>query len=229
VALAGLSAGDRVVEVGCGPGTATVGLAERGLEVVCVELGAGLAALARRNLAGFPRVRVVEAAFESWQPDGAPFAAVVAFSAFHWVDPEVGYAKAASVLRPEGPLGLAGSLHVLPADGDPFFAEVQADYEATFPGEDNRPPPDPGEVADLSAQMEASGHFRFVAHRRYLVERWYTAAEYVDLLETFSGHRALDPERRRDLLARIRRRIESRPGGRVRKSTLMLLNVARRL
>jgi protein-L-isoaspartate O-methyltransferase len=44
---AGLRAGDRVVEIGCGTGQATVPLAERGLAVTAVEPGAGLAALTR--------------------------------------------------------------------------------------------------------------------------------------------------------------------------------------
>jgi protein-L-isoaspartate O-methyltransferase len=43
IQLAGLRAGDRVVEIGCGTGQATVPLAERGLAVTAVELGAGLA------------------------------------------------------------------------------------------------------------------------------------------------------------------------------------------
>jgi protein-L-isoaspartate O-methyltransferase len=44
--LAGLEAGDRVIEIGCGTGQATVPLAERGLAVTAVELGAELAAVA---------------------------------------------------------------------------------------------------------------------------------------------------------------------------------------
>lgn len=41
VSRAGLAPGDRVVEVGCGTGQATVPLAERGPAVTAVELGAG--------------------------------------------------------------------------------------------------------------------------------------------------------------------------------------------
>lgn len=217
-----------MLEVGCGTGKATTGLASRGLDVVCVELGAGLAAVARRDLAAYPRVRVVEAPFESWRNDGAPFDAVAAFASFHWIDPDVRYARAASLLRPGGALVLAGYLHVLPADGDPFFREVQADYDAVTPSEDNRPPPDPGDVADLREEIESSGHFGYVAHRRYLVEREYTADQLVALLDTFSGHRALDPALRRELHTRIHRRVAARPGGRVRHSSLALLNIARR-
>jgi 16S rRNA A1518/A1519 N6-dimethyltransferase RsmA/KsgA/DIM1 with predicted DNA glycosylase/AP lyase activity len=46
VRLAGLGPGDRVIEIGCGTGQATVPLAERGLTITAVELGAELAAVA---------------------------------------------------------------------------------------------------------------------------------------------------------------------------------------
>jgi len=53
VALAGLAPGDHLVEVGGATGKATRPLARRGFRITCVELGAELAAAARRNLAGF--------------------------------------------------------------------------------------------------------------------------------------------------------------------------------
>jgi len=65
---ASLRPGSRVVEIGPGTGQATRALAERGLAVTAVELGPGLAAVARRNLAGFPGVEVVTADLETWEP-----------------------------------------------------------------------------------------------------------------------------------------------------------------
>lgn len=47
--LARLRPGSRVLEIGCGTGQATAPLAKRGCEVVAVELGAGMAAVARKN------------------------------------------------------------------------------------------------------------------------------------------------------------------------------------
>src|SRR5215472_18445759 len=63
VALAGLTPGDHLLEVGCATGKATRPLARRGFRITCVELGAELAAVARRDLAGF-EVEVVEGRFE---------------------------------------------------------------------------------------------------------------------------------------------------------------------
>ena len=53
-ALAGLERGSPVLELGCGTGQATIPLAERGCRIVALELGRGMAALARKKLGAFP-------------------------------------------------------------------------------------------------------------------------------------------------------------------------------
>lgn len=92
---------DALCEVGAASGKATLPLAERGFAITCVELGTALAAEARRNLAAFERVSVVNAPFETWEPaSGESFGLVFAATAWHWINPAVKYAKAASLLRP---------------------------------------------------------------------------------------------------------------------------------
>jgi hypothetical protein len=51
----------------------------------------------------------------------------------------------------------------------------------------------------------------------------------VALLDTYSGQRKLAEPQRSELYARIRRRIDAAPGGRVRRTSVSTLNVARRL
>ena len=68
IRLADLQPGDRLLEVGCGTGKATVPLARRGYRLTCLELGPELAAAARANLAGVGGSRVVTAEFETWPP-----------------------------------------------------------------------------------------------------------------------------------------------------------------
>ena len=211
----------RVLEIGAGTGHATLALAERGLEVVGLELGPELAALARRKLAAFPHVSIVNEPFESWEPDG-DFDAVVSFTAFHWIDPEVRFAKSAAVLRPGGALALVQPHTVL--NGDPFWIDVQEDYDAVVPSPDNGPPKRADEVEDLSAEIEGSGFFRNVAVRRHLWETLYAAAEYADLISTYSPNLDLDDEKRARLLERIRRRVERQ--GSLKMTYLFTLNVA---
>jgi SAM-dependent methyltransferase len=228
-AVTELRAGARVLEIGCGTGQATIPLAERGLDVTCIELGKGLAALAQRRLARFPNVEIVKSAFETWEAPNRQFDAVVAFTAFHWIDPDVRYTKSARLLRDGGFLATVRTKHVLPDGGDPFFADVQEDYRAITPDEDNSPPPRPEEVHDTMGAMEAGGLFTRVAVRRYLWDVTYSAYEYIDVLNTYSGHRALEATTRQRLYDRIRKRVEAQPRQTVRKTYLAILDVGRRL
>lgn len=104
--VAGLGAGDHVLEVGCGSGQLTRGLAARGLRVTALEPGTSLIALARQNLEGAGAVEFVNAQFEEALLPRGQFRAVFSASAFHWVDPEVSWQKAADVLVPGGTLAL---------------------------------------------------------------------------------------------------------------------------
>jgi SAM-dependent methyltransferase len=229
IAFATLGAGSRVIEIGPGTGQATLELARRGLRVTAVELSDDLATIARRNLSKHRNVEIVTADFEQWSSPEADFDAIVAVTAFHWIDPVSRYEKSARLLRPDGSLAVIANRHVLPDGSDPFWVEVQSDYDAVVPSESNHPPPHPDLVSDLGSEIAASGLFRNVASRRYLWEVTYSADEYIDVLSTFSGHRALPASKRAELFDRIRRRIERQPHRVVTKTLLSTLNVARRL
>jgi ubiquinone/menaquinone biosynthesis C-methylase UbiE len=104
--VAGIGRGDHVLEIGCGSGQLTCALAARGLHVTALEPGKNLIALARQNLEGAGAVEFVNARFEDVLLPRERFQAVFSASAFHWVDPEVSWQKAADVLVPGGTLAL---------------------------------------------------------------------------------------------------------------------------
>jgi SAM-dependent methyltransferase len=223
--LAGLERGSRVLEIGPGTGKATVELARRGYAVTGIELSAELAEIARHNV---PAAEILVGDFETWEPQQAGFDAVVAFAAFHWIAPELRYGKTARLLREGGSLAVIHGPHVSLEDGDPFFAEVQEDYDAVVPHPDNRPPPRPWEIEGWGDEFRASGLLATVEERRHLHELTYTADEYVAVLGTFSDNLALPSEQREELFRRIHARIASRPGGTVTKHHLLVLTVGQR-
>jgi ubiquinone/menaquinone biosynthesis C-methylase UbiE len=104
--VAGIGRGDHVLEVGCGSGQLTRSLVARGLHVTALEPGKSLIALARPNLEGAGEVEFVNAQFEDAVLPREQFQAVFSASAFHWIDPEISWQKAADVLVPGGTLAL---------------------------------------------------------------------------------------------------------------------------
>jgi SAM-dependent methyltransferase len=227
--LTGLQRGDVALEIGCGTGKATRAVLERGVSVVCVELGARLADLARRYLSGKP-VEIHVAPYETWESEPERFDLVYAAKAWHWIDPEVRYEKTHSLLRPGGHLAFWGAQHAFPSDIDPFFTDIQEVYGAL--GESDRdewPPQPPEHVPDKSAEIAASGLFEDIQVRRYVWETMYTADEYIALLGTFSGHIAMEDAKRETLYREIRSRLARRDDPCVRRHWQAILHVARRV
>lgn len=224
--LAGLGPHRRILEIGCGTGQATRPLARLGCTIVAVELSADTAAVARRNLAGFPAVTVEVGAFEDWAPPAEPFDLVVAATAFHWIHPAVRFAKTADVLGPGGSLAVVHTDHVL-GGTQRFFADAQDCYErfdpTTPPGRRRLPA---AGIRDDAADLDRSGRFGPATFRRYEWEQDYSTAAYLDLLMTYSNHRALPAPARDGLLACLAGLIDGDHGGRITKRYLNRLTLA---
>lgn len=227
--VSGIAAGDRLLEVGCGTGQATRALLRRGFRVTCVEPGGQLAAVARRELAGLGEVEVVECDFEALPPHHSGYDLVLSATAWHWIDPDLRYRRAWEVVRPGGHLALWTATHVFPRDGDPIFVELQDTYDEI--GErlpDDHVLPRPGELPDARDEIERSGCFDVVDVSQFDWETVHDADSYIALLETFSGHIAMEPWKRDRLFGEIRARLGRRADGRLRRHWGAVLHVARR-
>ena len=127
--LSDLEDHSRILEVGGGTGKATQPFAERGYELVCLDIGADLIAVARERLRKYPNVSFVQQAFEAWKPEGT-FDLIISATAFHWIDPKVRYLKAFQVLKSNGCLAVFANQHVRKGEG--FFAESQSLYDKYY-------------------------------------------------------------------------------------------------
>lgn len=231
VALAGIPPRGRMLEIGCGTGQATLPLARRGYQVLCIELGANLAALARRNLAAYPLVSIQTEAFETWQVEEEAFDLALSATAFHWIDPAISYQKTAQALKPSGALALFWHVHVQSEASQGFFEAVQSIYQREVPEQEEKYGPLlwPEQVGEpVKVEIEQTGLFGEVSVRRYCWDVTYDAAGYVHLLNTYSNHRVLDDQRRARLFQAITDLIDTRFHGHITKGYLALLYVAHR-
>jgi SAM-dependent methyltransferase len=190
------SPGPDVVDVGCGTGTAARQFQAAGRKVLGVEPDARMADFARRS-----GLEVEVATFEAWEPAGRQFDAVVAGTAWHWVDPVAGAAKAAQVLRPGG--RLAPFHHVIQTP--PELAGVQARaYREVVPDSPfNRAGQFSGSALDLyqplfakiADGMRQAGGFSEPEQWQFDWERIYSRDEWLDQLPTLGSMTQLPPDK----------------------------------
>lgn len=246
--LAALSAAPPApaLEIGCGPGTATGDLLDRGWRVVAVEPGPRLAEVARRQLAGRDLV-VEEATFEAWDPRGRRFDLVFSATAFHWVDPALRWARTHAVLAEGGHLALATNRTVTASTFEELerdAAELHRELAPGVSGDGASPAADWLEAAlhgasdDIGAvwgvadpkggTVLAGALFDRPVVRTYRFEEEYAADRAIRLLSTYSSYLTMPDRARRELFARLRETVEERFGGSVTRRYLSILAVARR-
>ena len=126
--------------------------------------------------------------FEDWRGDGQPFDLVFAAQSFHFVDPEVGYSRAAELLRPGGALALFWnrSDEVDPGLRDALDEQYRKHapeiHQATHarPAQFSRP--------GVAEGIVACGAFGPVHELRYPWSEVYDAERYSRLIRTYSDH-----------------------------------------
>ncbi len=216
------------LEIGCGPGNASLPLLERGFRIHAVELGENLAAFARERLAAFP-FTVEVGKFEDASLAPASVDLVVCSSAFHWLDRERALRQVVKVLRPGGTLALVWGSARRTTEDNRVDEALQPAYRAhapeitreTFDNVSSRVEQigqavcDTLELCDYEARLFPQAHV-------------FDRQRYVDVLSTFSDHATLPPERRIRLFEAIGEIIDRDFGGRVERHSMARLQLARR-
>ena len=204
------SPGPAVLDVGIGTGVAARLFRAAGCRVLGVEVDPRMAQFARKE--GF---EVEVSPFEAWVPAGRSFDAVIAGQTWHWVDPVVGAAKAAEVLRPHGRLAMFWNVFEPPAALADAFA---ATYRRVLPDSPFSQGTSGGLVAYSGQFAKAADGIRAVGGFG-LPEQWsvdwkrsYTREEWLDLVPTTGGHSQFPPGRFEELLSGLGDAIDAAGG-----------------
>ena len=216
------------LEIGCGPGNASLPLLERGYRIHAVELGENLAAFARERLAAFP-FTVEVGKFEDATLSPSSVDLVVCSSAFHWLDRERALRQVVKVLRPGGALALIWGSARRTAEDDRVEAALQPAYRAHAP-EISREAVDrmAGTVEEIGKAVRETPELRNFEERLFPQTHVFDRQRYLETLATFSDHATMPEDRRARLFEAIGEIIDREFGGRVERHSMARLQLARR-
>ena len=211
-----LDASSAAVEVGIGGGQATQPILETGCSVTAVEPGESFCALCREKFAAYPGFSVVTGKFEdvAFPPDSCDL--VYSASAFHWVPEEIGYRKVFDMLKSGGAFARFAN-HPWRDKGNPGLAAALDDAYAKYYHTYYRSVPKLEDEytetqAIRRAEIAEKYGFTDIRHRLYRRTRVFTAAEYVQLLGTYSDHISLPDEVRLPFFRAVEEAIEAHGG-----------------
>jgi SAM-dependent methyltransferase len=232
ISLADIPSEGRILEIGCGTGQATIPFAQSGYQMVCLDIGPSLAALAAQNCRAYANVEIHVISFEDWPAEPGSFDLVISATAFHWIPPEIGYPKAARALKDTGALAIFGNEH--PVQSDAFFTDSQEIYQKVVP---EWGPPLTNQIIEAAMESKIRSNsaainqmrlFEPVIVKSYSWSQDYTAASYIRLLNTYSNHRILEDHKRTQLFQEIATLIEKAHNGTITKQYLSTLYFAKK-
>ena len=210
-----------VLEIGIGTGQATRPFLDTDCTLTAVELGENLSAFAAQKFSSYPNFSVITAAFPEISLPDDSFDLIYSATAFHWIPEEAGYTKVFSLLR-SGGVFARFSNHPAPAkDNERLHAALQKIYSKDKTMSPHSP--NSARSPEAIARMPLKYGFTDTKLSIYHRTRTFTAAEYIDLLRTYSDHNSRPPE----FHARIAAAIDAH-GGKINVFDTIDLQLARK-
>jgi SAM-dependent methyltransferase len=207
--IAQLSSTSTILEIGCGPATATVAFAPIGSSIVCLEPNPDFYPLAQTNCNQYPNVEVQNISFEEWELEADRFDAVLAATSFHWIPADVGCPKAANALREKGHLILLWNKELQPChEVHQSLATIYQTHAPLFVNQHQDRETQEKILQGLGQIVIDSGLFENLVSGHIETEVTYTTDRYLTLLNTYSPYLKLDLKTKEALFEGLRDKID---------------------
>lgn len=237
VELAGLNAGAYILEIGCGPGNATLSFAQRGFSLVCLEPSPEAYQFATHNCAQYPNVEIINTTFEDWNVGDSlrdsfasrKFDAVLAATSLHWVSPEMRFSKTAAALRDNGALILLWNATIQPQyDIYKIMHEVYQIHAPSLGKYEERETQQQS-LGKFAQAVIDSGKFENLVAEYIPCKATYSIDDYLMLLSTYSPYIELEAHKRDTLFTQLKAALTSNGISSIPASYISACQIAKKI
>lgn len=166
----------QLLEIGAGPGTATDELLDYPIDVL--EITEAQVSYLKDKYKEQKDIRIYCEKFETFETE-TKYDLIYAGTTFHWVDPRIGYQKAAGLLRTGGTLGLFWNL-TYGVQGKGLYREllnIERKYGLALTDRSNDYLSKM--KSEVMACIDSTGEFEQLTSREYYFDRVYNAENYL--------------------------------------------------
>ncbi|KST69429.1 class I SAM-dependent methyltransferase [Mastigocoleus testarum] len=228
VELAKLTPNAKILELGCGPGIATVEFAKLGFSIVSLEPSPESCEFARENCAQYPNVEIQNITFEEWELGTNKFDAVIAATAFHWISPEIRCSKSAQALKDNSSLILLSNKE--PQPSYEIYQLLSEVYQKQAPSVTRYEDPEIQEktIREFGGRIIDSSYFQSLFYEYLRCEVNYSIDDYLAMLSTLSPFIALESQQRSSLFTALKEVLEQNCEGDIQTSYISAFHIARK-
>ncbi|NQU98416.1 methyltransferase domain-containing protein [Candidatus Woesearchaeota archaeon] len=205
IEISGVPDNGDVLDIGCGPGRATILFGERGYQVIGVDFSEELIDIAREKSSTLPNVSYVVGEFETVDLSKESFDLIISGQALHWIIPEVGYKKISDLLKDSGTLAAFWNFEDYDKRG--LVAQVRDLYLKHCPIF----PPDCGSPKRYIDKLDTSGLFEPTEVNTHYWNLELTKDKYVKLIRTWGWVSSLPDEESKKFLDDLSELLKDEP------------------
>jgi ubiquinone/menaquinone biosynthesis C-methylase UbiE len=170
----------KILDIGCGPGTATQLFAKKNCQIIGIDIGKSLISIAKKKALKNCNISYRTTSFEKSRFKPENFNLIYSAQAWHWIDPNIAYVKAHELLESGGHLALFWKNEEF--EKNKFMRKV-SNLFVKHCGKKNRKP-----VAIKKAEKELKKCKLFHPYEKkeYLVKIKFARKKFSDMIHTYS-------------------------------------------
>ncbi len=188
-----ISPDSNVLEIGIGTGQATKLFLDKGCKLTAVELGENLADYCKVKFENYKNISIINDDFLKCDLPENSFDLIYSATAFHWIPQPSGYEKVKRLLSKNGILALFWNHPFVSRCDDKTNVASMAVYKKYRPS-DKKQVEFCEDDYKIKLRELKDNNFDAVFSDVYKRVRRLSSDEYIDLLNTYSDHRALSKD-----------------------------------
>jgi len=212
--FAQLESNAKILEIGAGPGQATEYFVQGDYAITALEISERQVSFLNDKFARHAHFNCVCAAFEDFVCESNSFDLIFSATAFHWINPEIGYPKAHRLLKENGVIAVFWHLASIVEPKTELQQQIRAIYRTHAPQlDDYLNEAEAEEMHRLRiSQIQTQNLFRSPVTRVYQWQDEYSTQRYLQLMNSYSDFHSIDQSKRKAIMDGVAALIDAAGG-----------------